>query len=67
MAKKGGKRQIIGLVCEACGRRHYYTTKNQQNMPDKVELMKFCPVKRVSAKQLETKKNLGRNVVPTRR
>jgi ribosomal protein L33 len=66
MAKKG-KRQIIGLVCEACGQRHYYSTKNSQNLPDKVELKKFCPVKRISAKQVETRKNLGRNVVPVRR
>ncbi len=58
---KGDKRKVIGLVCEGCGQRHYYTTKNSVNSPDKVELAKFCPVKRVSAKQLETRKNLGRN------
>ncbi|MDO8591361.1 MAG: 50S ribosomal protein L33 [bacterium] len=67
MAKKGGKRKIIGLVCEACGSRHYYTTKNTMNMPDKADLRKYCPVKRVNAKQVETKKNLGRNVVPVRK
>ena len=67
MAKKGDKRRTIGLVCEACGQRHYYTTKNTMNTPDKVELTKYCPVKRVSAKQAETKKNLGRNEVKPRR
>ncbi len=67
MAKKGDKRKIIGLVCEACGQRHYYTTKNTMNMPGKAELRKYCPVKRVIANQVETKKNLGRNVVPVRR
>lgn len=67
MAKKGEKRTIIGLVCDACGARHYYTTKNTMNTPDKVELTKYCPVKRVQAKQVETKKNLGRNVVKPRR
>jgi large subunit ribosomal protein L33 len=67
MAKRGGKRQIIGLVCDACGGRHYYSTKNPQNTPDKIEMNKFCPVKRVYAKQVETRKNLGRNVVPSRR
>jgi len=63
MAKKGEKRKIIGLVCEACSKRHYYTTKNLQNNPDKLGLKKYCPEKRVYAKQVETKKNLGRNVV----
>lgn len=67
MAKKGDKRKIIGMTCEACGRRHYYTTKNTMNTPDKVELNKYCPVKRLMSKQTETKKNLGRNVVPKRR
>ena len=66
MAKKSEKRKIVGLVCEACEQRHYYTTKNTMNTPDKVELIKYCPVKRVSAKQSETKKNLGRNVVKPR-
>ena len=67
MAKKGDKRKIIGLICEACGQRHYYSTKNTMNTPDKVELKKFCPVKRVIALQSETKKNLGRNEVKPRR
>ena len=60
---KGDKRKIIGLICAACGRRHYYSTKNTMNTPDKVELRKLCPVKRVVALQSETKKNLGRNEV----
>ena len=67
MAKKGDKRKIIGLVCSACGQRHYYTTKNTMNTPDKVELKKYCPVKRVMAVQAETKKNLGRNEVKPRK
>lgn len=67
MAKKGDKRAIIGLICAACNQRHYYSTKNTMNTPDKVELKKYCPVKRVIAKQTETKKNLGRNVVKPRR
>ena len=67
MAKKGDKRKIIGLICEACGQRHYYSTKNTMNTPDKVELKKFCPVKRTIALQTETKKNLGRNEVKPRR
>jgi large subunit ribosomal protein L33 len=67
MAKKGDKRKVIGLTCEACKQRHYYTSKNSMNTTDKVELMKYCPVKRVPAKQTETKKSLGRNEVKPRR
>ncbi|HLG91059.1 MAG TPA: 50S ribosomal protein L33 [Candidatus Saccharimonadales bacterium] len=67
MAKKSEKRKIIGLVCSACKQRHYYTTKNTMNSPSKVELVKYCPVKRVQVKQVETKKNLGRNEVKPRR
>lgn len=67
MAKKGEKRNIIGLTCEACGQRHYYSTKNTMNTPDKVQLSKYCPVTRKTAKQSETKKNLGRNVVKPRK
>lgn len=67
MAKKTEKRKIIGLVCEQCARRHYYTTKNTQNTPDKVELNKYCPKVRKVVKHVETKKNLGVNVVKKRK
>ncbi|HEU5004713.1 MAG TPA: 50S ribosomal protein L33 [Candidatus Saccharimonadales bacterium] len=67
MAKKGDKRKVVGLVCEACGQRHYYTTKNTMNTPEKLELKKLCPVKRVIAVQSETKKSLGRNEVKPRK
>lgn len=67
MAKKGDKRKVVGMTCEACGQRHYYTTKNTMNTPDKLELTKFCPVKKTIAKQTETKKSLGRNEVKPRR
>lgn len=67
MGKKSEKRKILGLVCDACGQRHYYTTKSTMNTPDKIELRKYCPVKRVNAKQLETKKSLGRNEVKPRK
>ena len=63
MAKKGEKRKIIGLVCEGCDSRHYYSTKNTMNTPGKVELKKYCPEKRSVFKQAETKKSLGRNTV----
>jgi large subunit ribosomal protein L33 len=61
MAKKNQKRKNIGLVCENCSQRHYYTKKNTVNTPDKIELKKYCRVTRSTALQIETKKNLGRN------
>jgi large subunit ribosomal protein L33 len=67
MAKKSMKRKVIGLVCESCGQRHYYTVKNTQNTPDKIKLTKYCPVSRSRIEQVETTKNLGRNVVKGRK
>ena len=42
MAKKTDKRKIVGLVCENCNSRNYYTKKNTMNTPDKLSLKKFC-------------------------
>ncbi len=67
MAKKGDKRKVIGLVCEETGHRHYYTTKNTQNTPEKLELRKYNPLLRRHTLYVETKKNLGRNEVKPRR
>jgi large subunit ribosomal protein L33 len=67
MAKKAGKRKIVGLVSEETGHRHYYTVKNTQNTPDKIELKKYDPVARKHVKYVETKKNLGKNVVKGRK
>lgn len=39
--KKGEKREIIRLVCTEDGKHYVTTTKNKQNTPDKLELMKF--------------------------
>ncbi len=63
MAKKSGKRKIIGLVSEESGHRHYYTVKNTMNSPEKLELKKYDPVLRKHVLYVETKKNLGRNEV----
>ena len=63
MAKKGDKRKIVGLVSEESGHRHYYTTKNTMNTPDKVSIKKYDPVLRKHVVYTETKKNLGRNEV----
>lgn len=63
MAKKTNKRKIVGLVCEETGRRDYYTTKNTQNTPDKIKLLKYNPALRRKTMYVETKKSLGRNEV----
>lgn len=63
MAKKSGKRKTIGLVSEESGRRNYYTVKNFQNSPDKLELKKYDPKLRKHVLYVETKKSLGRNEV----
>jgi large subunit ribosomal protein L33 len=67
MAKKGDKRKIIGLVSAESGERIYYTTKNVQNTPDKLKLRKYSPRLRKHVLFEETKKNLGRNEVKSRR
>jgi large subunit ribosomal protein L33 len=63
MAKKAGKRKLVGLVSEESGHRIYYTTKNTMNTPEKLQLRKYDPVLRKHALFVETKKNLGRNEV----
>lgn len=63
MAKKTGKRKIVGLVSEETGHRHYYTMKNTMNTPDKLRLRKYDPILRKHVWYSETKKSLGRNEV----
>ena len=67
MAKKQGKRKIVGMVSEESGHRIYYTTKNTMNTPDKLSLRKYDPVLRKHALFVETKKSLGRNEVKPRK
>jgi len=67
MANKTGKRKLVGLVCEETGHRTYYTVKNTQNTPDKLELRKYNPLVRRHTLYVETKKNLGRNEVKARK
>jgi large subunit ribosomal protein L33 len=67
MAKKTLKRKTIGLVCEETGHRHYYTTKNTQNTPEKLSLKKYNPVVRRHTLYVETAKSLGRNVVKAKK
>ncbi len=67
MATKSSKRKTIGMVCEETGQRIYYTRKNTQNTPDKLQLRKYNPVVRRHTLFVETTKNLGRNVVKARK
>jgi large subunit ribosomal protein L33 len=67
MAKKTGKRKIIGLVSEASGNRTYYTKKNNQNSPDKLSLRKYDPKLRKHVLYVETKKSLGKNEVKAKK
>ncbi len=67
MAKKGGKRKVIGMVSEESGQRTYYTRKNTQNTTDKLSLRKYDPTLRKHVIFTETKKNLGRNEVKGRK
>jgi len=39
--KKGEKREIIRLVCSEDNKHFVVTSKNKQNTPDKLELMKY--------------------------
>lgn len=67
MAKKSDKRKIVGLVSEESGERLYYTSKNSQNTPDKLQLRKYSKKLRKHVLFVETKKNLGRNEVKPRK
>jgi large subunit ribosomal protein L33 len=39
--KKGEKREVIRLICTEDEKHYVVTSKNKQNTPDKLELMKF--------------------------
>lgn len=67
MATKSNKRKLVGLVSEETGHRTYYTKKNLQNTPEKLELRKYDPIARKHVLYVETKKNLGRNEVKPRK
>ncbi|WP_373774086.1 50S ribosomal protein L33, partial [Streptococcus ferus] len=34
------------LKCSSCGSKNYLTSKNKQNHPDKIEVLKYCPKER---------------------
>lgn len=37
------KTEHIHLQCTECKRKNYITTKNKQNVQEKLELKKYCP------------------------
>jgi large subunit ribosomal protein L33 len=41
MAKKGA-RQVFALVCSVCKSQNYIADRNKVNVPDKIQLNKFC-------------------------
>ena len=43
MAGAKVKTEQIHLQCTECKRKNYITTKNKQNVPEKLELKKYCP------------------------
>lgn len=42
MAKKGGHRITVGLVCTVCKNRNYLSQRNKINTEEKLKLTKFC-------------------------
>ncbi len=55
MAKKGA-RQLMGFICSVCKRQNYLSERNKINVPDKLELKKYCPHCRKSTSHKETSK-----------
>ena len=43
MAKVKYSDNLIGLRCEVCKRRNYYTRKNKKTIERKITFEKFCP------------------------
>lgn len=66
MAKKTD-RKVVGMVSSESNHRTYYTTKNTKTHPDKLEVRKYDPQVRKHVLYVETKKDLGRNVVKGRK
>jgi large subunit ribosomal protein L33 len=58
---------LVGLASDESVVRIYYTKKNTQNSPDKLQLRKYDPKLKRHVQFTETKKNLGRNEVKARK
>ncbi len=55
MAKSKRSDNLIGMKCEVCKRRNYYTSKNKKKVERKIELKKFCSWCRKQTKHKEAK------------
>ncbi len=42
MAKVKRADKLIGLRCNVCKRRNYYSTRNKKTVERKIELSKYC-------------------------
>ncbi len=49
------KTETIHLQCSKCKRKNYTTTKNKQNVPEKIELNKYCKYDRKNTLHKEIK------------
>ncbi len=48
-------REIITIACTQCKERNYSTMKNKRNMPDKLEIKKYCKSCKAHTLHKETK------------
>jgi len=55
MAKAKTKRAKVTLACSECKQRNYDTSKNTQEHPDRLEMVKFCPFCKKRTTHKETK------------
>ncbi|TWS95283.1 50S ribosomal protein L33 [Streptococcus sp. sy018] len=44
----------ITLICSVCGSKNYLTSKNKNNHPDKIQVLKYCPKERKVTLHLES-------------
>lgn len=56
MAKKGGARITVGLVCTVCKYRNYVSTRNKLNTKEKLNLTKYCRTCRKAQPHKEVEK-----------
>jgi len=55
MASAKIKTEQVNLQCSECKRKNYITTKNKQNVQEKLELMKYCRFDKKHTLHKETK------------
>ena len=50
-----GARNGVTLACTECKQRNYQTTKNKKNVPDRIEINKYCKFCKKHTLHKETK------------